>query len=54
MTVRIQVYDEHAREWRWFTVVPHDPAFTALCGNGIHQFAVFADKCACGKHGRRA
>ena len=47
----IVVYDEKLSEWRRFTVVPYAPDFLASCRGTMHQFAVGATVCTCGKIG---
>lgn len=46
----IDVWD--GKEWRRFTVVPHDRNFKPRCENGIHQFRPEWARCACGAMNR--
>lgn len=50
------IYDERAKEWRTFSVVPPDPTFRAACGGmfgELHQFAPSSKTCACQKISRQ-
>lgn len=47
--MRIMVYDQTVRQWRYFEVVPVDPQFKARCLGMLHQFPFDSLICSCGQ-----